>query len=187
MQMLHQARVVGEGMWVGRDISLPALCPSQQPIHLLRPQFPSLPTITVFPFSTHFFPLPGYDSHWSPWTRLIISPSILPQVKIISSAFLHPLHAPLWFDRGAVILECLSSLFHRSIFNAASSSTIYLPIKINILCHASIFLPTVCDRCACRCAFVGVLSLHQRLPPYLNLHARDWARFILLHSQDGVC
>lgn len=36
----------------------------------------------------------------------------------------------------------LSSLFHRSIFNAASSSTIYLPIQINILCHASIFPPT---------------------------------------------
>lgn len=35
--------------------SLLHFCPSQQPIHLPRPQFPSLYTITVFPFSALTF------------------------------------------------------------------------------------------------------------------------------------
>lgn len=88
-------------------------------------------------FCSHFFPLPGYDSHWCPWTRLIISPSILLQVKIISSAFLQPLHTPLWLNHGAVILQCLFSCRHCSVFHAASPSSIYLLIKINNLCCAS--------------------------------------------------
>lgn len=88
------------------------------------------------------------------------------------------------FDHGTVILECLSSLFHCSISKAASSSTIYLLIKINIL---TLFPPTVCDLHVCRCTFVAVLSLHQALSSCLSLHFHDWAPFLLLHSQDRVC
>lgn len=84
-------------------------------------------------------------------------------MKIISSAFLQPLHAPLWLDHGTVILECLSSYHHHSVFHAASSSSIYLLIKINNLCRASLLPPTVCDLHVCRCAFVVFLSLHQPL------------------------
>lgn len=51
----------------------------------------------------------------------------------------------------------LSSLFHRSIFNAASSPTIYLPIQINILCHASIFPPTF---------FAIVMFVDAHSPPF---------------------
>ena len=123
-------------------------------------------------FCSHFFPLPGYDSHWSPWTRFVISSSILHQVKIISSAFLQPLQPSLWLDDGAGILECLSSSSYCSR-HAASSSSIHLLIRIN-LCRASLLPPTICDLYVC--AFVLFLSLHQPLftisrfpPPSLSL------------------
>lgn len=153
---------VGCGLIRFSTCSLLHFCPSQQPIHLLRPQFPSLSTITVFPFSALTFSHFQVMTLIAPtWTWLIISPSIPLQVKIISSAFLQPLHMTLWLRHGRVtrmplFLPLPLRLSCRLLF-------LHLLIKNNNLCHACLLPPTVCDLYVCRCAFVVFLSLHQPL------------------------
>lgn len=73
----------------------------------------------------------------------------------------------------------LSSPFHRSIFNA--SSTIYLPIKIKTLCHASVFsahrLRSSCLSMLDRRRFISPPTSSTLISISLNLRVRDRASF----------
>lgn len=192
--MLHHARVVlAMGEW-GRcalvhfsTCSLLHFCPSQQPIHLLQPQFPSLSTITVFPFSALTF------SHFQVMTligaREPDSSSPHPSSsKWKSSAQLFCSHSTRLFDSTTV------QSFSNASFPAVTAPSVMLPplppsiysSKL-IIFVAPLHPPTIRDLHVFPCAFVVFLSLHNLFSPYLSFHLHRWAPFLLLCSQDRVC
>lgn len=136
--MLHHARVVlvmgrwGCGLVHFSTCSLSHFCPTQQPIHLLRHQFPSLSTITVFPFSTLTF------SYFQVMTLIGLcepdSSSHPSSSKSKSSAQVFSSHSKGLFD--STMVSSFSNAFLPTvitIFRPTSSYSIYLPYSSKLI------------------------------------------------------
>lgn len=126
--------------------SLLHFCPSQQPIHLPRPQFPPLYTITVFPFSALTF------SHFQVMT--LIGP------REPNSSSPHPSSSKWKSSAQLFSTHLFDSTMVQSFLNASLPPPfcpscrllfLYLLIKINNLCRVSSSTHRLWSSCLSMC------------------------------------